>query len=603
MSRSALLHPHFGLGHKLLGAVIAVAIAGLLFWPGSAGAISPPSVYFVSPQSGPASGGTQVAVSGAGFTNTVSVTFGGVPAGFTVLNDGLLYAYSPAHAPATVDVLVTTIYGTSFPTFTDHFTYTYTGYPGSLYVSSVSPSGGPTYGGTLVTVTGGGFLGALGVTFGGAAAYGLTVYSDNQLVVTAPAHFPGAVDVVVWNGITSSPPTFADRYVYSGGLSVTGISPSSGPVSGGTAVTVTGSGFTGTSAVTFGGTAAAAPTVLSDSLLVVTAPAHAAGSVDVRVWAGGAGSLPTTADVFVYVGTPVVSALSPSSGSESGGTVVTVSGSGFTGASAVTFGGTAGTGLSVSSDTRLVVTAPAHSPGSIDVVVVVGGSSSPTSAAGLFTFLAANPNPPARFVGSVAISGQPAAAGTSVEVHIGSTVCGTTTTFVSGGEARYVVDSPPVDPSHPGCGADGSAVTFFVAGNQAPQTGTWHNYQLNVVDLSLFAPAPATPTRTGAAPNPPNAGSGLSAGTSTDSGTFALIVLGAATLLAGAGLLGSSRRWSVIPPAMAPAPVSDASADAEPAQDDPAREDARGADGGWLAFVALGALALAAAAFAGRRRR
>jgi large repetitive protein len=615
MPRRSLVHPHFGLGWRLAGAVIVAVLASTFVSPGSAAAVAPPSVFSVSPSYGPSSGATQVAVTGVGLTNgtfVTSVTFGGIPASFTVLNDGLLYAYSPAHIPATVDILVTTFWGTSFPTFNDHFTYTgFGGYPGYLFVNGVSPNFGPSYGGTMVTVTGSGFLGALGVTFGGVAASGFAVYSDNQLVVTSPPHFAGAVDVVVFNGITSSPVTFADRFSYGGGLAVTGISPSSGPVSGGTSVTVIGSGFTGATAVTFGGSAAFAPTAFSDNQLVVTAPPHSAGPVDVRVWAGGASSLPTAADVYVYVGRPVVTAVSPTGGSTSGGTVVTVSGSGFTGASGVTFGGAAGTNLSVASDTRLTVNAPAHAEGNVDVVVVVGGSSSPTATADLFTYLSATPNPPARFVGNVTISGQPAPAGTAVEIHIGSSVCGTTTTFMSGGDARYVVDSPPGDSSHPGCGSDGAAVAIFVAGNQAPQGGVWHNFQLNVVDLSLFAPPPATPVatptpaRTGPAPNPPNAGSGFFAATATDSGTFALVVLGAASLLAGAGLLGSGRRRTLTTPQLTPAPARAVTVEARTRADDAVSEEsvASGSGGGWRGLVVLGAIALAAVALSARGRR
>jgi hypothetical protein len=609
MPRRSLVNPHFGLGWRLAGAVIVAVLASVLVSPRSAAAVGQPAVFSVSPSYGPSSGATQVAVTGAGFTNTTSVTFGGVPASFTVLNDGLLYAYSPAHVPATVDILVTTFWGASFPTFNDRFMYTgYGGYPGYLFVSGVSPNFGPSYGGTMVTITGSGFLGALGVTFGGVAASGLAVYSDNQLVAVSPPHYAGSVDVVVWNGIASSPTTFADRFSYGGGLSVAGISPSSGPTSGGTSVTVTGSGFTGATAVTFGGSAAFAPTVFSDNLIIVTAPPHSAGPANVLVWAGGVASLPTSASVFTYVGAPTVTAVSPSGGSTSGGTVVTVSGSGFTGAIAVTFGGTAGTNLSVSSDTRLTVTAPAHAQGNVDVVVAVGGASSPTGTADIFNYLSATPNPPARFVGNVTISGQPAPAGTAVEIHIGSSVCGTTTTFMSGSDARYVVDSPPGDSSHPGCGSEGAAVTIFVAGNQAPQGGIWHNYQLNVVDLSLFAPTPVatpSPARTGPAPNPPNAGSGFFAATATDSGTFALVVLGAASLLAGAGLLGSGRRRSLTTPQLKLAPVRTVTGEARTRADDADSEESvpSGSRGGWRGIAILGAIALAAVALSARGRR
>jgi hypothetical protein len=113
------------------------------------------------------------------------------------------------------------------------------------------------------------------------------------------------------------------------------------------------------------------------------------------------------------------------------------------------------------------------------------------------------PNPPSRFVGNVTVNGVPATAGTTIEARIGSTTCGTTSVFIASGEARYVVDSPALDPgATPNCGTDGAVVTFYVAGQKANETGSWKNYQLNTVNLTI---TPATPTVT-ATPGAPVAG-------------------------------------------------------------------------------------------------
>jgi IPT/TIG domain-containing protein len=66
-------------------------------------------------------------------------------------------------------------------------------------------------------------------------------------------------------------------------LIATAISPTAGPISGGTAVTLTGSGFREGATVTFGGTPAAAIRVISSMLITAIAPAHAEGDVDVVV--------------------------------------------------------------------------------------------------------------------------------------------------------------------------------------------------------------------------------------------------------------------------------------------------------------------------------
>jgi len=72
--------------------------------------------------------------------------------------------------------------------------------------------------------------------------------------------------------------------------------------------------------------------------------------------------------VPVPVPVPVITSLSPSHGPTSGGTAVTLTGTGFTGATSVNFGNTAGTDLTITSDTSLTVTAPAGI-GMVDVTV------------------------------------------------------------------------------------------------------------------------------------------------------------------------------------------------------------------------------------------
>jgi hypothetical protein len=82
---------------------------------------------------------------------------------------------------------------------------------------------------------------------------------------------------------------------------VGGIDPSSGPATGGTTVTVAGSGFLGTNAVSFGGTPAAGFHVVSDTRLTAVTPAHAAGTVDVAVTSPGGASLPASGARFTFV--------------------------------------------------------------------------------------------------------------------------------------------------------------------------------------------------------------------------------------------------------------------------------------------------------------
>ena len=90
---------------------------------------------------------------------------------------------------------------------------------------------------------------------------------------------------------------------------VTGVSPSSGSVLGGTSVTVTGTGFTGANHVRFGTVANAtgAMTINSDTTITVTSPRGSAGIVDITVTTPAGTSTTSSADQFTYIVVPTTS--------------------------------------------------------------------------------------------------------------------------------------------------------------------------------------------------------------------------------------------------------------------------------------------------------
>lgn len=338
-----------------------------------------PVVTSLSPTSGPSIGGNTVTITGLSFTGTVSVNFGGTSVAFTLVNDTTLTVTAPAHAAGQVDVLVTTGLGTSTNTAADN--YTYQELPA---VTAISPTTGPAAGGTVVTITGTNLLGATAVTFGGTAATTFTVVNATTITATSPVHAVGTVDVLVTTPVGTSANTAADNFIYTGGPTVTAVSPKAGPIGGGTAVTITGSGFTGATSVTFGGTAATTYTVTNDTTISATSPAHAAGTVDVLVVTPSGTSANTAADDFVYGGGPIITSISPTTGPAAGGTTVTITGTGFTGATSVTFGSTTLT-PTVTNDTTLTVVAPAGT-GTVDIRVVTPVGTSPNTAADDYTY-------------------------------------------------------------------------------------------------------------------------------------------------------------------------------------------------------------------------
>jgi hypothetical protein len=172
---------------------------------------------------------------------------------------------------------------------------------------------------------------------------------------------------------------------------VTNISPSGGPIAGGTTVTVTGTNFTGATAVDFGATPGTGVVVNGGGTsLTVTSPAASAGTVDVTVVTPEGTSATSAADAFTYFGVPTVTWVSPHAGTTAGGNSVTVTGSNLAGATAVDFGANPGTRVVANgAGTSLTVTSPAGAIGTVDVTVVTPGDVSAISASDHFTYQSA----------------------------------------------------------------------------------------------------------------------------------------------------------------------------------------------------------------------
>lgn len=339
-----------------------------------------PAVTSVSPATGSTAGGQSVTITGTGLAGATGVAFGGSSATFTAVSDTTVTATAPAHSAGAVDVTVTTAGGTSPAVPLDTFTYVAT-----PAVSSVSPAAGPVAGGQSVTVSGSGFTGASAVTFGGTNATSFTVVDDSTITATTPAHSAAAVDVSVTSPGGTSASVAGDHYAYTAVPVVTALSPTSGPVTGATAVSITGTGFTGATQVLFGVTPATF-TVVSATLIHAVSPPHVPGTLHVHVRTPGGSSAAVAADRYTYRAVPTVTGISPSSGSIHGGTIVTITGTGFGGPTSVHAGTTAATLVTVVSSTKVTARMPAHAAGLVHVHVTTTGGTSPTVTADRFRY-------------------------------------------------------------------------------------------------------------------------------------------------------------------------------------------------------------------------
>jgi hypothetical protein len=191
--------------------------------------------------------------------------------------------------------------------------------------------------------------------------------------------------------------------------------------------------------VDFGGSAASSFTVDSATQITATAPAGSPGTVDVTVATAGGTSADTASDEYMYVVAPTVSDVSPSSGPSSGGTTVTITGTAFTNATAVDFGGSAASSFTVDSATQITATAPAQSAGTVNVTVTTAGGTSAQSANDQYTYVAAAPT-----VSSVSVAPVTQTTGT-VDFSIDPNGSDTTYQVEYGPTASYGEQTPSVD--------------------------------------------------------------------------------------------------------------------------------------------------------------
>ena len=150
-------------------------------------------------------------------------------------------------------------------------------------ITSVSPPSGTDAGGTAVTITGSNFQDGATVEFDNTTATSIVFVSSTTLTAVTPAHSAGAVDIEITNpdDLTA---TLTNGFTFNPSSPViSSILPVSGPIAGGTDVTITGTNFQSGATVEFDNTTATSIVFVSSTTLAAVTPAHSAGAVTVRV--------------------------------------------------------------------------------------------------------------------------------------------------------------------------------------------------------------------------------------------------------------------------------------------------------------------------------
>jgi hypothetical protein len=248
-----------------------------------------PSLAAVSPGSGSALGGTEIMLVGTGFTpgDTMEVFVGGLPASGVRAIDGLtLTATTPPGSPGHADVELRNPNGQTM--LERAFRY-------GPVLTGVAPPEGLAAGGTPVTLSGAGFTSSIDtrVHFGSAPATSVTVVDSQTITAVTPPGPAGPSDVVVSNSNGQS--ALAAAFHYRTPPSLASIEPVFGPTSGGTLVTVRGTGFVDAERTTLrvGGAAATSLVAVDATTIRALTPRGTQGAADVTLETPfGAATLP-----------------------------------------------------------------------------------------------------------------------------------------------------------------------------------------------------------------------------------------------------------------------------------------------------------------------
>jgi hypothetical protein len=326
-----------------------------------------PVITGVNPISGSSLGGTDVTITGTNFVNGAKVKFGGVPAAAVdVQSATTIIARTAAHAAQQVAVEVANS-DTKSVSSAGAFTYNQANAP---TITGINPARGSSLGGTDITITGTNFVPGVATTkvlIGGVEATNVSVDSNTTIRARSAAHAAGQVSVEVRNPDTQSDISNGTFTVDAAAApTVTAANPISGPASGGTNVTITGTGFLSPVRVFFGAVEAAAVRFVSATSVEATTAAGAGlVGVEVRNPDGQSGD---RAGTFTFNAAPTFTAVNVNSGAAIGKTTVVITGTGFVDKPVVLFDANEAR-VTFDGATQLTVISPGHAAGAVAITI------------------------------------------------------------------------------------------------------------------------------------------------------------------------------------------------------------------------------------------
>jgi hypothetical protein len=353
-----------------------------------------PTVSGIVPTSGPTAGGTSITITGTNFVRGATVSIGGALAtGVNWVEATSITAVTPAGTAGAKDVMVTNP-DSQTGTLANGFTYIS---PAPTVTSLVPNTGGQGATLTGVIINGNNLSGVTAINFSGTGvtASGVNVVNATRVTATITITSNAALgprDVTVTIPGATSEPLTGGFTVIVPPPTVSAIVPASGSISGGTAVTITGTGFSSFTMVTIGGTPATSVVFVNPTSISAVTPAGPAGPQNVVVQNGD--HFGTLTNGFTYIVAPTVTSIAPPSGPTTGGTAVTITGTGFVSGARVTVGGAPANSVVWMNPTSITATTPPGISGPQNVIVSNPNEQSGTLAGGFIYVLPAVPTSP-----------------------------------------------------------------------------------------------------------------------------------------------------------------------------------------------------------------
>ena len=292
-------------------------------------------------------------------------------------------------------------------------------------ITSFTPTSGAI--GATVVITGTNFTAASAVKINTTAAATFTVVSASTINATLGSGTTSGKISVTAAGVTA---VSTATFTVVAAPTITSFTPTSGAI--GSTVTITGTNFTGASAVIFNTTNATTFTVASATSITAVVPT---GATTGKISITAAGVTAVSSGAFTVIAAPAITSFTPPSGSV--GTSVTITGANLASATSVKFNGTTATPTSDTATTIVVPVPTGATTGTISVTTTGGTATSSTSFTVVLAPTISSFTPPSGPVGtSVTITGANLASATAVKFN------GTTATPTSDTATTIVVPVP-----------------------------------------------------------------------------------------------------------------------------------------------------------------